>query len=266
MLRSKLRQRYFTRPGRIQWTNVNRFCRMMTTIRCFLRSFRSTSSKNTLTLSALAVSTKRTLKAWVYTPEKLDLSDPKYLHVLKCAECTRELIELRRLRNEQSARAKVGVPARPSSAVNWRWAVAASVILCCLAVAGVIYWRIHSEAMPAQSAQSTPVAVTIDLSQAGTTRGSEISTIPVGVLPRRVVTAHVILPNFSPGGNYVVSVATDRSGSSEEATGHAVARVQGFHADLTVVLDLHSLTPGTYFLATTHEGDPASYFYPLTVR
>jgi len=26
------------------------------------------------------------------------------------------------------------------------------------------------------------------------------------------------------------------------------------------------LPPGTYFLATTHEGDPASYFYPLTVR
>lgn len=41
-----------------------------------------------------------TLKAWVYTPEKLDLSDPKYLHVLKCAECTRELIELRMLRNQ----------------------------------------------------------------------------------------------------------------------------------------------------------------------
>ena len=55
--RSKLRQRYFTRPGRIQWTSVSRFSRMMTMIRCSLRSFRSMSSKNTLTLSALAVST-----------------------------------------------------------------------------------------------------------------------------------------------------------------------------------------------------------------
>ena len=41
-----------------------------------------------------------TLEKWVCSPEKLDLSDPKYLHVLKCAECTRELIELRRLRNQ----------------------------------------------------------------------------------------------------------------------------------------------------------------------
>jgi hypothetical protein len=207
-----------------------------------------------------------TLKAWVYTPEKIGLSDPKYLHVLKCAECTRELIELRRLRNEQSARAKVGVPALPISAANWRWAAFASVVFCCLAVAGAIYWHTRSEAVPAQVAQSSPVAVTIDLSQAGTTRGSDTSTVPVGILPRRVVTTHVILPNFSPGGNYVVSVTTDRSGASEKATGRAVAKVQGFHSDLTVDLDLRSLPPGTYFLATTHEGDPASYFYPLTVR
>jgi len=204
-----------------------------------------------------------TLKTWVYTPEKLDLSDPKYLHVLKCAECTRELIELRRLRNEQSARAKVGVPAHPSPAVNWRLAVFAPVVLCSLAAAGVIYWRIHSASTPAQPAQFTPVAVTIDLSQAGTTRGTETTTVPPVVLPRRVVTAHLILSNFSPGGNYVVSVTTDRNGASAKATGRAVANVQGFHTDPTVALDLRSLPPGTYFLATTHEGDPASYFYPF---
>ena len=127
-------------------------------------------------------------------------------------------------------------------------------------------WRTHSETAPAQVAQSTPVAVTIDLSRAGTARGGDTSTVPVGVLPRRVVTAHVILPNFSPDGNYVVYVATDRSSASEKATGRAGARVQGFRADLTVTLDLRSLQPGTYFLGTTHEGDPASNFYPLTVR
>jgi hypothetical protein len=207
-----------------------------------------------------------TLKTWVYSPQKLDLSDPKYLHVLKCAECTRELIELRRRRNEQSEHANIGVPSHPGPVANWRWAVFASVLLCCLAVAGVIYWRSHLGTTPAQVAQSNPVAVTIDLSQAGTTRGTDTTTVPAVVLPRRLDTAHVILPNFSPGGNYVVSVTTDRSGASEKATGHAVANVQGFHTDLTVALDLRSLPSGTYFLATTHEGDPASYFYPLAVR
>jgi hypothetical protein len=110
------------------------------------------------------------------------------------------------------------------------------------------------------------VALTIDFSQAGTTRGTDTTTVPAVVLPRRVVIAHVILPNFSPGGNYFLSVTTDRAGASEKATGHSVANVQGFHADLTVALDLRSLPPGTYFLATTHEGDRASYFYPLSVK
>ena len=207
-----------------------------------------------------------TLKAWVYAPEKLNLSDPKYLHVLKCAECTRELIELRRLRNEQSAHANIGVPSHQDAAANWRWAAFASVVLCCLAVAGVIYWRTHSAATTDQVAQSAPVAVTIDLSQAGTTRGTDTTTVLAVVLTRRLVTAHVILPNFSPGGNYALSITTDRNGALGKAAGRAVANVQGYHADLTVTLDLRSLPPGTYFLATTHEGDPASYFYPVTVQ
>jgi hypothetical protein len=209
---------------------------------------------------------RATLKAWVFTPEKLDLSDPKYLHVLKCAECTRELIELRKLRNEQSERPGFRRLSRRDSLMKWGWAAFASVIFCLLAVGGVIYWRMHSVAAPAQLADSTPVAASIDLSQAGTTRGTDTSTIPVGLLPRRVVTAHIVLPNFSPSGDYKVSVTADRSSASEKATGHAIANVQGFHTDLTVTLDLRSLPPGTYFLATTHVGDPASYFYPLTVR
>jgi hypothetical protein len=74
-----------------------------------------------------------TLKTWVYTPEKLDLSDPKYLHVLKCAECTRELIELRRLRKEQSEPANTGVISQPGQATKSRLALLALVFLCCLA-------------------------------------------------------------------------------------------------------------------------------------
>jgi hypothetical protein len=38
------------------------------------------------------------------------------------------------------------------------------------------------------------------------------------------------------------------------------------HADLSVTLDLRSLPQGTYYVATTHEGDRASYYYPLTVQ
>jgi hypothetical protein len=110
------------------------------------------------------------------------------------------------------------------------------------------------------------VAMTIDLSQAGTTRGGETSTVPPVALPRRVITAHVLLPYFSPGGKYVVSVTMDRDGSPAKAEGVGTASVSGFHADVAVTLDLRNLPQGTYYLATTHEGDRASYYYPLTVR
>jgi phosphodiesterase/alkaline phosphatase D-like protein len=61
-------------------------------------------------------------------------------------------------------------------------------------------------------------------------------------------------------------VTIERSSASEKATGHAVANVQGSHTDLTVTLDLRGLPPGTYFLATTHERDPASHFYPSSIK
>ncbi len=43
-----------------------------------------------------------TLVLVVGAPAALDLSDPKYLHILECAECTRDLIEIRRLREAKS--------------------------------------------------------------------------------------------------------------------------------------------------------------------
>ena len=39
------------------------------------------------------------------TPEALDFTDVRYLHVFKCAECTQELIDLRRTRAAGLARA-----------------------------------------------------------------------------------------------------------------------------------------------------------------
>jgi hypothetical protein len=168
--------------------------------------------------------------------------------------------------HNQSGPVDIGVRSKTRQPSNWRWAASAAVLLCCLAVAAAIYWRSRSAATTSQEAQTAPVAVAIDLSQAGTTRGGEASSVPAIDLPRSVINAHVILPYFSPGGNYMVAVTTDRGGASDKANGRAVANVQGFHAALTVTLDLRGLPQGTYFLATTHEGDPASYYYPLTVR
>jgi len=110
------------------------------------------------------------------------------------------------------------------------------------------------------------VGLTIDLSQAGTTRGGETSTVPPVDLPRHVVAAHIFLPYFSPGGKYVVSVTMHKDGSPAKVEAMGTAGVNGFHADLSVTLDLRNLPRGTYYLATTHESDRASYYYQFTVR
>lgn len=210
-----------------------------------------------------------TLKAWVYSPQKLHLSDRKYLHVLQCAECTRELIELRKQRNEESSRpSPTGaiVATTAKGPVEWRWAGIAAILILCVAAGGLTYWRIHSRILVSRNVSATPLGETIDLSKAGTTRGGETSTVAPVMLPRRVVKARILLPYFSPGGKYVVWVTMDRKGSPAKAEGEGTASVSGFHADLTVTLDLRNLPEGTYYLATTHEGDQASYYYPLSIR
>lgn len=136
------------------------------------------------------------LETWVYSPGKLDLSDPKYLHVLKCAECTRELIELRKRRD---ARRKAQIGNQAARPRNWQWAGLAALLVCSIALGGVAYWRMHSPTLSIAAIPATPIALTIDLSQVGTTRSGETSTVAPVAMPRRVVAAHILLPYFSPG-------------------------------------------------------------------
>ena len=213
------------------------------------------------------------LETWVRTPEKLDLSDPKYLHVLKCAECTRELIELRRLRKKQKEQFEPATSVSPAlvygnAQARWRWAGwTTALALSILLVAAMVSWRNHTWSHGSQPGQEeVALSETIDLSHAGTLRGGEASPVPAIILPRRIIALHIVLPYFSPGGTYQVSVATDRDSGSVKAEGRGVASVQGMQADVSVRIDLRRMRPGTYYLATTHVGDPAAYFYPLTVQ
>jgi hypothetical protein len=80
-----------------------------------------------------------------------------------------------------------------------------------------------------------------------------------------MVAAHILLPCFSPAGKHVISVTMDRIGTPTKGERTGTASVSGFHADLTVTLDLRNLPEGTYYLTTTHESDQASYYYSLTV-
>jgi hypothetical protein len=47
--------------------------------------------------------TSEVLKSIVYEPETLDLQDPKYQHIMECAECLREVIGFREARLAQAS-------------------------------------------------------------------------------------------------------------------------------------------------------------------
>ena len=87
-----------------------------------------------------------TLETWVYSPRKLKLSDPRYLHVLKCAECTRELIDLRKQRD---ARREAQTENQAARSRDWRWTGLAAVLVCSIALGGlVLLARAFSEFIP----------------------------------------------------------------------------------------------------------------------
>ena len=47
--------------------------------------------------------TSEVLKSVVYEPETLDLQEPKYEHIMECAECLREVIGFREARLMQAS-------------------------------------------------------------------------------------------------------------------------------------------------------------------
>jgi hypothetical protein len=205
-----------------------------------------------------------TLVLFVETPGKLDLEDPKYLHVLRCAECTRDLIELRRLRDERLAEELDSSVGR--SIHWWRFAciaAAASIVAILIGVS----WRHYLSGRVEDAQNGTPSPISVDLSAAGLARGGDQGEAEKPIsLPQRLVEVRLVLPFYSPGGNYRITVSRDRSQDHVEASGSASATANGSHTELRVELNLRRLRPGNYYLGTAREGDGAPYYYPALIR
>lgn len=211
-----------------------------------------------------------TLRTFVETPGKLDLSDRKYLHIFECAECTRELIELRRAREERLEGTMDILP--PSSRDGWfRWMnskpLAAVALLCATAIIIAVSWRMY----PVQSTHETEtdlaVLETIDLSSRGVSRGIEqpLPISPVS-LPRKLIKLHLILPYFSPAGSYLITVGKETNSGAVEVKETSIAVAHGARTELSVQLDLRKIAPGSYYLGTVGAADGGSYFYPLALH
>jgi hypothetical protein len=116
------------------------------------------------------------------------------------------------------------------------------------------------------SANVAVVSEAVNLWDAGTIRGNQPGSLQSVFLPAAVVRVTIILPRFSPPGQYAVAVTQDQNGNGVVAQRSAPATINGGQESVSVELDLRSAKAGAYFLATTHEKDQASYYYPLQIK
>lgn len=199
-----------------------------------------------------------TLKAFVESPGSLDLSDPKYLHIVKCAECTRELNEFR---SQWEQRVHSREPALRKAWFAWS-TVAVAAAVCLVTVMFVVRARDRFKDRPADKRMEAAVQQFVDLNQNGITRGiGQADPKPSISLSRRIIELDLLLPFYSPSGDYRVTLS--------KGCGEGILRSQlisavshGPRTELHTTLDLRDVKPGIYYLGTIHDGDGA-YYYPV---
>lgn len=180
----------------------------------------------------------------------ISLSDARIDHAAICPTC---MSRIAALRNENRER-------------NRKLGYALAATMCLILVAGIFGWfhlRHNHEQMVAVA---QPVSKTVDLWNAGTDRGEQPGQLQSVELPAAVVRLTVILPRFSPSGQYLIAVTRKEDGTGLVAEGLAATIAAGQQEKVSVALDLRKVTAGAYFLSTTHEQDQAAYYYPLQIR
>ncbi len=208
------------------------------------------------------------LRIFVESPEKLDLTEPKYLHIFKCAECTRDLRELRRIRDDRLQQEITSSSTPPDggrqTVRKWRLRLTAAVAL--LRASGVRFaarLKVHSTGLAGEARTEAAIAVTIDLSGGPLAESKPGSREHRALLPRRLIDLHLVLPLGSPAGIYRIAVARERNMRRVQADGVASAVVHGSQTELDVMLDLRAARRGEHFLGIGREGDRVSHYYPL---
>ncbi|MFZ0395083.1 MAG: hypothetical protein WBX09_19870 [Terracidiphilus sp.] len=180
----------------------------------------------------------------------ISLSDARIDHAATCPTCMSHIVALR---NENRKR-------------NRRLAYALATATCLILVAAIVGWFHLRQNRQQTVALTQPVSKTVDLWNAGTDRGEQPGQLQSVKLPAAVVQLTVILPRFSPSGEYLIAVTRKEDGTGLVAEGLAPTVADGQQEKVSVALDLRKVAAGAYFLSTTHEQDQAAYYYPLRIK
>ena len=182
--------------------------------------------------------------------KRIALSDPRVSHAANCPACMSRLLVFRQ-ENRSRRRKRTLVTA---------------VVLCSVIGAVVITVARYGMHRQLPSANVAVVSEAVNLWDAGTIRGNQPGSLQSVSLPAAMVRVTIILPRFSPPGQYAVAVTQDQNGNGVVAQRSAPATINGDHESVSVELDLRAAKAGAYFLATTHDEDQTSYYYPLQIK
>ncbi len=135
----------------------------------------------------------------------ISLSDARIDHAATCPNCMSRIVALR---NENRER-------------NRKLAYALAAATCLILVAAIFGWFHLRQNRQQTMALAQPVSKTVDLWNAGTDRGEQPGQLQSVELPAAVVRLTVILPRFSPSGQYLIAVTRKEDGTGLVAEGLA---------------------------------------------
>jgi len=187
--------------------------------------------------------------------QEIGRDNPAWSHIWKCSPCFRDFKILRDARVARVEREY----ARQRTRRNLLKTAGAVIASSTAAYFTALEFRARSK---------QPNAVTIDLREAGVTRGANQDRAPVARLPRQLNEIHVELPRLSLPGRYILAILESQLENTAVALGSANTRSENEQLTLVVTLDLSEVKPGQYFLGTRRDIDghqEAPSYYPVLV-
>jgi hypothetical protein len=207
---------------------------------------------------------RETLALFVERPSQISTEDLNELHIFHCGECTRDLIELRGRRDS-----RLGPAVTQEPLVRRYWRAIAALAACLLLVMLGLLWKTHpgARSAPSGSTGGAELAV-IDLSQFGNLRGEteENEQKPYLSLPKTRVNVHLLLPYYSPGGRYRITIGKNLRAGDALVMAEGVAFAHGARTELYAVLAIGRLSSGVYYLGLESEREQVPTFYRVHVK
>ena len=183
--------------------------------------------------------------------QQLAVGHPAYSHVMECAPCYQELMDLRKV-------VPVAAPARSRSGLRiWVPALAVGIVLC----AGISYYELSPGFHPAPARD---VALNVDL-QHWTVFRNDVpgKPRPPLELPRQRLDLTFTLPVGSEDGEYDIQIASTPGGTALVSS-HGTARLEDHNETLRTRLDASLLPSGGYSLEIIRQGSGPLHV-PITI-